>query len=180
MAKTSGPSRSVRRRVHLHREDTLLSNFQLTDAVKEIMKHVRLDRTWDIPYLAGYSVNGKTVYIDRHLPRTYRSHGRTVRVDPFLILHESVEKSLVDHLHIHYQHAHQIALRAERAAVAAAKLSWRPYNLFMMRFVKDAAHEKLRRVPPNLHLKPYWDEKDTALIRLMQKAMHLRLLAKKT
>ena len=49
----------------------------------------------------------------------------------------------------------------------------------MMKFVKDAAHEKLCRVPANLHLKPYWDEKDTALVRLMQKAMHLRLLVKK-
>jgi hypothetical protein len=177
MAKTSVASPKFRRKVQ--RDDTLLSNFQLTHAVEEIMKHVRLDRTWDIPYLAGYSVDGKTVYIDRHLPRTYRSHGRTVRVDPFLILHESVEKSLVDHLHIHYQHAHQIALRAERAAVAAAKLSWRPYNQFMLKFIKDAAHEKLRRVPPNLHLKPYWDEKDTALIRAMQKAIHAELLSKK-
>jgi hypothetical protein len=177
MAKTSVASPKFRKKVQ--RDDTLLSNFQLTHAVEEIMKHVHLDRTWDIPYLAGYSVDGKTVYIDRHLPRTYRSHGRTVRVDPFLILHESVEKSLVDHLHIHYQHAHQIALRAERAAVAAAKLSWRPYNQFMLKFIKDAAHEKLRRVPPNLHLKPYWDEKDTVLIRAMQKAIHAEHLAKK-
>jgi ribosomal protein S18 acetylase RimI-like enzyme len=169
MADTCGISHSFRRKVQ--RDDTLLSNFQLTHAVGEIMKNVRLDRTWDIPYLAGYSLDGKTVYIDRHLPRTYRSHGRTVRVDPFLILHESVEKALVDHLRLHYQHAHQIALRAEQAAVAAAGLSWHPYNSFMMKFVKHAAHEKLCRVPENLHLKPYWDEKDTALIRNMQQAM---------
>ena len=135
------------------------------------MKNVCLDRTWDIPYLAGYSVHGKTVYIDRHLPKTYRSNGRLVRVDPFLILHESVEKSLVDNLRLHYQHAHQVALRAEQAAVKAEKLSWRPYNLFMMKFVKHAAHEKLRFVPPDLHLKPYWDENDTALIRKMQQVM---------
>ena len=169
MAKSPRPSRAFRRKVH--REDTLLSSYQLTHAVREIMKHVRLDRTWDIPYLAGYSLDGKPVYIDRHLPRTYRSHGRTVRVDPFLILHESVEKSLVDHLHLHYQHAHQIALRTERASVAAAGLSWRPYNQFMMHFVKSASHEKLLRVPPNLHLKPYWDEKDIALVHRMQRAM---------
>jgi hypothetical protein len=154
-----------------HRADTLLSNGELNHALGEIMKHVRLDRSWDIPYLAGYSLDGKTVYIDRHLPRTYRSHGRRVRVDPFLILHESVEKALVDRLRLHYQHAHQIALRAERASVQAAGLSWHPYNQFMMRFVKTAGHEKLTRVPDDLHLKPYWDERDIALVHLMQKAM---------
>jgi hypothetical protein len=169
MTKALKSPRRSRRKVH--REDTLLSNDELNHAVREIMKHVRLDRTWDIPYLAGYSLDGKTVYIDRHLARTYRSHGRTVRVDPFLILHESVEKALVDHLRLHYQHAHQIALRAEQASVKAAGLSWRPYNLFMMRFVKTAGHEKLARVPGDLHLKPYWDERDIALVHRMQKAM---------
>ena len=151
-----------------HRDDTLLSNTMLAHATSAIMAHVRLDRTWDIPYLAGYSLDGKTVYIDRHLPKTYHSHGRRVRVDPFLILHESVEKALVDKLGLKYQHAHQIALRAERASVLAAGLSWQPYNRFMLEHIKGAAHERLSRVPPKLHLKPYWDEKDASLIRKMQ------------
>lgn len=167
----------LRRKVE--RDDTLLSNNMLIHATAAIMKHVRLDRTWDIPYLAGYSVDGKTVYIDRHLPRTYRSHGRQIRVDPFLILHESVEKALVDKLHLHYQHAHQVALRAERASVAAAGLSWRPYNRFMLLHVKDAAHERLTRIPPQLHLKPYWNENDIQLIRCMQQVIAKELTAKK-
>jgi hypothetical protein len=29
------------------------------------------DREHDIPYLAGYSLDGKTIYIDRHLPRSF-------------------------------------------------------------------------------------------------------------
>jgi hypothetical protein len=102
-----------------------------------------------------------------------------VRVDPFLILHEAVEKALVDKLHLHYQHAHQIALRAERASVAAAGLSWRPYNRFMLRFIKHAAHEQLTCVPPNLHLKPYIDEKDAQLIRKMQRIVARELRGKK-
>ena len=169
MAKALTPPRRPRRKVH--REDTLLSNNELKYAIREIMRHVRLDRSWDIPYLAGYSLDGKTVYIDRHLPRTYRSHGRQVRVDPFLILHETVEKALVDRVRLHYQHAHQIALRAEEAAVKGARLSWRHYNRFMMNFVKTAGHEQLTCVPDDLHLKPYWDERDIALIHRMQKAM---------
>ena len=62
-------------------------------------------------YIAGYSVDGKTIFIDRHLPRTIRWLMKTVRVEPFLLTHEIVEKALLDELRLHYLHAHQIATR---------------------------------------------------------------------
>jgi hypothetical protein len=54
-----------------------------------------------------------------------------VRVEPFLLIHEIVEKALLDELRLHYLHAHQIALRAERDAVKAAGVSWWAYQRFM-------------------------------------------------
>ena len=45
-----------------------------------------LDRQHDIPYLAGYSNDGKTIYIDRHMPRTMKFRGREIDTDSFLIL----------------------------------------------------------------------------------------------
>jgi hypothetical protein len=60
----------------------------------------------DIPYIAGYSEDGKTVFIDRHLPRSFRWLLKTVRVEPFLLTHEIVEKALLDELRLHYLHAH--------------------------------------------------------------------------
>jgi hypothetical protein len=48
----------------------------------------------------------------------------------FLIVHEAVEKALLDELGLHYLHAHQIALRIERAAVEAEGFAWRDYNAF--------------------------------------------------
>jgi hypothetical protein len=86
------------------------------DAVVRQIK--RLDRRHDIPYLAGYSKNGKTIYIDRHMPKSFLVRGRRIKIDRFLILHEAVEKTLMDHLGLRYLHAHQIATRAERAARA--------------------------------------------------------------
>ena len=74
-------------------------------------------RSRDIPYLAGYSRDGKTIYIDRHMPPSFRYRGRDIDTDRFLILHEEVEKTLIDQLDLHYLHAHQIATRAEQAAV---------------------------------------------------------------
>ena len=92
----------------------------LMDAVQSIRRRVRVvNRGYDIPYIAGYSVDGHTVFIDRHLPRTFRWLMKTVRVEPFLLTHEIVEKALLDELRLHYLHAHQLALRAERDAVKA-------------------------------------------------------------
>lgn len=93
----------------------------LLDVVQAIRRRVRVvNRDFDIPYIAGYSKDGRTVFIDRHLPRSFRWLMRIVRVEPFLLTHEVVEKALLDELRLHYLHAHQIALRAERDAVRAA------------------------------------------------------------
>ena len=54
----------------------------LVDAVKAIRRRVRtVNRDYDIPYIAGYSVDGRTVFIDRHLPRTFHWLGKVVRVN---------------------------------------------------------------------------------------------------
>lgn len=54
---------------HNHTNDTLVSGDMLKHAVADILKRVHLDRDHDIPYLAGYSVDRKKIYIDRHLRR---------------------------------------------------------------------------------------------------------------
>jgi hypothetical protein len=135
------------------------------DAVVRRVK--KLDRAHDVPYLAGYSLDGKTIYIDRHMPRTFRFRGRNVETDRFLILHEEVEKTLIDQLGLHYLHAHQIATRVEQAAVRAADVTWRDYDRFMQKHVKTIGDERLTKVPKDLDLKPYRDEHDDDLLRRM-------------
>jgi hypothetical protein len=106
-----------------------VSSLMLDRALDAIVRRVKkLDHDHDIPYLAGYSEDGKTIYIDRHMPRTMKFRGREIDSDRFLILHEEVEKTLIDQLGLHYRHAHQIATRAEEAAVRAAGLVWRDYD----------------------------------------------------
>ena len=112
--------------------DWFVSSLMLDRALDAILRRVdRLDRRHDIPYLAGYSRDGKTIYIDRHLPKSFDYRGRTIDVDRYLILHEEVEKTLIDQLDLHYLHAHQIATRAEEAAVLADRVPWRVYDRFM-------------------------------------------------
>jgi hypothetical protein len=149
-----------------------ISSLMLDRALDAVVRRVKkLDREHDIPYLAGYSKDGKTIYIDRHMPRSMKFRGREIDTDRFLILHEEVEKTLIDQLNLHYLHAHQIAARAEEAAVRASGVLWRDYDRFMQRYVKTIGDERLRRVPADLDLKPYRDEHDFELLKRMHDAL---------
>jgi hypothetical protein len=145
-----------------------VSNLMMDRALDAICRRVKkFDRKHDIPYLAGYSEDGKTIYIDRHMPQTLKFRGRNIDIDRFLILHEEVEKTLIDQLGLHYLHAHQIATRAEQAAVRAAGVTWRDYDRFMRKYVKRIGDERLTKVPDDLDTKPYRDEHDDDLLRRM-------------
>ncbi|HEY2527517.1 MAG TPA: hypothetical protein VGJ20_06115 [Xanthobacteraceae bacterium] len=145
-----------------------VSNLMLDRALDAICRRVKkFDRDHDIPYVAGYSEDGKTIYIDRHMPQSFKFRGRTIDTDRFLILHEEVEKTLIDQLGLHYVHAHQIATRAEQAVVRAAGVTWRNYDRFMQKYVKRIGDERLTKVPGDLDTKPYRDEHDDDLLLRM-------------
>jgi hypothetical protein len=149
-----------------------VSSLMMDRALDAIVRRVKkFDRKHDIPYLAGYSKDGKTIYIDRHMPRSLKFRGRKIETDRFLILHEEVEKTLIDQLGLHYLHAHQIATRAEQAAVRAAGVNWRDYDRFMQKYVKRIGDERLTRVPSDLDTEPYRDEHDDDLLRRMLDAI---------
>lgn len=148
-----------------HKSEDIESDV-LLDVVKVTRRRLKLvDRGYDIPYIAGYSEDGRTVFIDRHLPKSFRWLTKTVRVDPFLITHGVVEKALLDELRLHYLYAHQIAVRAERDAVKAAGVSWWACQHFMKKYERPIEEENLVRVPADLDLTPYRDEKDLGLLR---------------
>lgn len=154
--------------IKLKAPDWYVSALMLDRALDAILRRLKkLDREHDIPYLAGYSQDGKTIYIDRHLPKSFTFRGRTVEVDRFLILHEEVEKTLIDQLGLHYLHAHQIATRAEEAAVNAERVTWKAYDRFMQKYVKSIGDERLTKVPADLDLKPYRDYHDYDLMQRM-------------
>lgn len=160
--------------------DWYVSSLMLDRALDAILRRVKVDRSYDVPYLAGYSSDGKTIYIDRHLPRRFIWQRRGIAVDRYLILHEAVEKTLIAQLDLHYQHAHQIATRAEEAAVRADRIPWRAYDHFMQRYVKQAGSERLKRIPHDLDLKPYRDEHDRDLLARILEAEEAGRLPRRT
>jgi hypothetical protein len=134
-------------------------------------------KKYDIPYLAGYSVDGKTVYIDRHLKTEWKGED----LSKFLRLHEITEKTLLDIGGLTYQEAHHIATHYERMAVEKAGLNWNEYTKYLDPFIKKVHHEHLDIVPKNLDLTPYKDEHEKKLLtNLMAKEKSVNKTVKKT
>jgi hypothetical protein len=148
--------------------DWLLSDPMLARAIDAIAAKAKVDRDHDIPYVAGYSENGKTIYIDRDLPKGFTDRDKFIDTDRFLVLHEGVEKALIDLFDLRYQFALQVALRAERAAVAAAKIDWSAYDGFMQQHIEKIGGKPLTKVPADLDLRPYRDENDIEILARMK------------
>jgi hypothetical protein len=153
-------------------DDWHLSRDILDETLDAISNHVTVNREYDIPYLAGYSEDGKTIYIDKHIPKFFKTT-KNIKVDitRYLVLHEAVEKTLIDKLGLHYQYAHQIALRIEQDAIVADSISWKEYNDFMEKLIKEVADERIENLPKDLDLTPYKDEKDFILLKRMAKSL---------
>ena len=152
-----------------HRPEWLIGENMMDQAMKAICARVHLERGYDIPYLAGYSLDGHTIFIDRHMPKSFVYRGRKISTDRFLIVHEAVEKSLIQLLGLHYLTAHQIALHAEQAAVRAEGVKWEAYDDFMQQYIKTIEDERLTKVPDTLDVTPYRDFHDAAELRQMRK-----------
>ena len=150
-------------------DDWHISDEILRTTLDNILEHVKVSREFDVPYVAGYSKNTPlTIYIDRNMPEFFvNKEGKKIFTDKFLILHEAIEKTLIDMLGLHYQYAHQIALRIERETVIASGISWNEYNIFTESEVKVIGSEKIKQIPSDLDTTPYQDEKDFKLLKTM-------------
>ena len=49
----------------------VVSDRVLEDALRAVVNRPTVDRGHDISYVTGYSRDGRTVFIDRHMPRTF-------------------------------------------------------------------------------------------------------------
>lgn len=127
----------------------------------------RVDRDYDIPYLAGYSKDGRVVYVDRHLPLTVRFGGASVAVLPFLIVHERTEKGLEDCLGLDYEEAHKVATWREHRELLKARRSVKLYEAALDPYIKASQLEQIVKVPRDLDMKPYRDSGDKKLIERM-------------
>ena len=140
------------------------------------IKRVVVSKEYDIPYLAGYSNDAKTIYVDRHLKTRFEGHD----IIPFLKVHEICEKAVMDIENWDYQQAHHIATHYERMAVESAGLNWKRYCEFLKPYIKRVSSEKLTKVPKDLDLEPYFDERDKNILTSLKKAVNIKAVVRKT
>ena len=120
----------------------------------------RLDVGYDIPYLGGYSVDGSVIYLDRRLPRFIEG----VEVWRYIWVHERTEKALIDALGWDYEKAHAAATQAEHWAVHEAGYDPAWYESLLAPWIRSVDHESVTRVPADMDLTPYVDERDRRVL----------------
>ena len=151
-------------KVHLIKALSFKAHKMLTDPRVEarVEKKIPIVTKYDVPYVAGYAKDSKTIYFDRHFDPMWGK----IDVTPYLLIHEKTEKALIDFYDLDYQEAHHLATHNEHMHVKADGLKWLEYCKFFKPYIKDLAHEHLTKVPPDLDLTPYQDEKDSNLQKL--------------
>lgn len=115
---------------------------------------VNVSHDYNVPYLGGTSQDGRTIYIDSHLPSTLKVGDQHVDVAQFIQIHEQAERSLMDQ-GLPYAQAHALATVVEHRSVIANGLNPIEYEKALRPYIRGAEHEKLTNPPPDLDLRPY-------------------------
>lgn len=141
----------------------------------ELKRPFKVDKTHDVPFLGGMSKDGKTVYIDRHLPALITIGHKKVNVLPYILVHERTEKAIMDQMGYTYSSAHNLATKAEHRKVREHGLKPADYEKALKPYIKADEHEKITKPPPDLEPRPYLQESDAmsrALWKHMQDILH--------
>ena len=140
------------------RPDSTAIAAALRAATDQLWRRSRVDHAYEVPYVAGYDRDaGDYVFVDCAVPLASARNGKLLPVGPLLVLHERIEKAMLQDYRTVYPSAHQIALRVEKAAAAALGADWKAYDDLITE-LSDAisAREKVRDVSERLDLQPYY------------------------
>lgn len=159
---------------HRKLPDQALSKPHIDEAIRTLMNRVSLDGTHWVPYLGGYSQDFRqhpTVYLDNRFPDSIPVQGKSLKPYRYILIHECVEKSLMDELGFSYEIAHDFATAAEKSAVEADGFSWAAYTKAITPYIKAVVRQPQDlQAPPDLDLTPYQQEHSAELPELEKEA----------
>lgn len=143
--------------------DKAISRTDIDEAIKALASKIDINHQYWVPYLGGYSKdwNHPRVYINSTFPDRLSLDGKVMQPWRYLLIHETVEKCLMDELGLPYTVAHTFATGAEKAAVEADGFSWDAYTKALRTPIKQARYDKGgKSIPPDLDKRPYQEEHD--------------------
>ncbi len=157
-------------------DNTKKSPEKLQGAIDKIISKFNINTGYDIPFIAGYSKDGKTVYIHRAVPKQIETDGITLDAISLISIHEILEKMLIDYLGIDYLEAHQLAIAIEEAYLKSYGGQWVDYDRVMDKIKQDLDKLPIQSVPSDLDLTPYEREakaypEDKKILEDMKKVM---------
>lgn len=114
------------------------------------MDQFQFNSKYDVPELAGYSLDGKTFYVDKHMPRFMDYKDSKVDVYKYLLIHETVEYTLRTKLGFSYDHAHDLASICEWFQLKKDRVDYATYNSFCQKYIEMTESEAKRNIPPDL------------------------------
>lgn len=159
--------------------DWVYSDSILIEGADVVIADFKLDYKHDVPYVAGYDVDGNTIYIDKDIYKAIMEEKKEKYLKP-LCFHEATEKSLLlAHPDLKYQFCHQNALRLELELLTALKINKKEYDAFMDKYIKKIGDLKeYTKLPKDLDLTPYEDEKDYETLKKMHSKGKFTLIGK--
>ena len=123
---------------------------------EKINEEVTICRDYEVPGIAGSSVDGKTVFIDKRVPKTLTlKSGKEMHLDHPLAVHELTERAVLHGLGLTYDHAHYIAYAAEKRFVELEGDPWEEYDAFFMKLIQECYDWEYTDLPPNYDNYPH-------------------------
>lgn len=124
-------------------------------AQEDLLDGVKIDCKHDVPFVAGMSEDGETLYVDKEAYAEIEKLGYLKA----LIVHEMVEHCLMEKCGLKYQEAHAIATGAEESTLRADGIDQTKYNANYDRIIRKVSSRGVyKNIPADLDTEPYQDE----------------------
>ena len=116
---------------------------------------VRVNLHYNIKYTGGYSMDGKTIYLDEHFPPFFTVEGKEVSTVESIGLHHELPEKWMSDNGFEYPYAHEIATGIEKLYVQSLGVTWKGYCAEVDRNLRNVYSKTLQKSPPSLDLAPY-------------------------
>ena len=118
-------------------------------------KDIKVSTDYDIKYTGGYSLDGKTVYLDEHFPPVLNVAGKQIDARKTIGLHHELPEKWMADEDYEYPYAHEVATGIEKKYVESLGVTWHDYCREVDKNLRQVYRRTLEKSPPSLDLAPY-------------------------
>ncbi len=118
-------------------------------------QEVVLSHDYDIKYTGGYSIDGKTIYLDEHFPSMLEVEGKQVDARKSIGFHHELPEKWMSDNGYEYPYAHEVATHIEKEYVISQGVTWKGYCEEVDKNLRNVYRHKLGKSPVSLDLAPY-------------------------